>query len=106
MFRMCTTHRQDVATLTFQPVDPASDAGCNEEQLECHISVELHGPKNPTVQNAANNADPPGMHIVSGGQPDGNRVCQTRGDFSIRHCPSLETIINPRISSLPLRSGA
>ena len=21
------------------------------------------------------------MHIVSGSQPDGNRVCQTRGDF-------------------------
>lgn len=24
-------HRQDIATLTFQPVDPTDDAGCDEE---------------------------------------------------------------------------
>jgi hypothetical protein len=67
--------------IAFKPMQPAGYARYDEKELKGNVSIKLHRIENPGIKPAADDAYPPRMDIVSGGQPDGESIGQTCSDF-------------------------
>ena len=67
--------------IAFKPMQPAGYARYDEKELKGNVSIKLYRIEDPGIKPATNDTYPPCMDIVSGGQPDGKSIGQTRSDF-------------------------
>jgi hypothetical protein len=73
--------RQRRAAGAAQPLQPADDAGDDEEHLQRHVGIQVDAVEQRGKHGAADDAQPPGMHVVAAREHDGNRHDGIGGDF-------------------------
>ena len=67
--------------IAFKPMQPAGYARYDEKELKGNVSIKLHRIEDPGIKPAAYDTYPPRVDIISGCQPDGERVGQASNEF-------------------------